>query len=165
MKPNRYLAALACAGLAAGTVSLSQLGPVGFVTAAYAKNGGGNGGGNGNGNGGGNGGNASGHSADHGKSAEAHDKNDAKSKEANALGALNAAHASAKARAHASPNSAVGKIATYEKSREAALSLQDSAAQQQALETAEAKLAASFGMSSLSPEQVSQVNALLDARK
>ena len=38
-------------------------------------------------------------------------------------------------------------------------------AQQQALETAEAKLAASFGMSSLSPEQVSQVNALLDARK
>jgi hypothetical protein len=162
MKPNRYLAALACAGLAAGTVSLSQLGPVGFVSAAYAKNGGGNGGGNGNG---GNGGNASGHSADHGKSAEAHDKNDAKSREANALGALNAAHASAKARAHASPNSAVGKIATYEKSREAALSLQDPAAQQQALETAEAKLAASFGMSSLSPEQVSQVNALLDARK
>ena len=157
MKPNRYLAALACAGLAAGTVSLSQLGPVGFVTAAYAKNGGGNGGGNG--------GNASGHSADHGKSAEAHDKNDAKSKEANALGALNAAHASAKARAHASPNSAVGKIATYEKSREAALSLQDPAAQQQALEAAEAKLAASFGMSSLSPEQVSQVNALLDGRK
>ncbi len=163
MKANRYLAALACAGLAAGTVSLSQLGPVGFVSAAYAKNGGGNG--SGNGNGGGNGGNASGHSADHGKSAEAHDKNDAKSKEANALGALNAAHASAKARAHASPNSAVGKIATYEKSREAALSLQDPAAQQQALETAEAKLAASFGMSSLSPEQVSQVNALLDARK
>ena len=162
MKPNRYLAALACAGLVAGTVSLSQLGPVGFVSAAYAKNGGGNGGGNGNG---GNGGNASGHSADHGKSAEAHDKNDAKSKEANALGALNAAHASAKARAHASPNSAVGKIATYEKSREAALSLQDPAAQQQALETAEAKLAASFGMSSLSPEQVSQVNTLLDARK
>lgn len=162
MKPNRYLAALACAGLAAGTVSLSQLGPVGFVSAAYAKNGGGNGGGNGNG---GNGGNASGHSADHGKSAEAHDKNDAKSREANALGALNAAHASAKARAHASPNSAVGKIATYEKSREAALSLRDPAAQQQALETAEAKLAASFGMSSLSPEQVSQVNALLDARK
>lgn len=162
MKPNPYLAALACAGLAAGTVSLSQLGPVGFVSAAYAKNGGGNGGGNGNG---GNGGNASGHSADHGKSAEAHDKNDAKSREANALGALNAAHASAKARAHASPNSAVGKIATYEKSREAALSLQDPAAQQQALETAEAKLAASFGMSSLSPEQVSQVNALLDARK
>lgn len=162
MKPNRYLAALACAGLAAGTVSLSQLGPVGFVTAAYAKNGGGNGSGNGNG---GNGGNASGHSADHGKSAGAHDKNDAKSKEANALGALNAAHASAKARAHASPNSAVGKIASYEKSREAALSLQDPAAQQQALETAEAKLAASFGMSSLSPEQVSQVNALLDARK
>ncbi len=153
MKPNRYLATLACAGLAAGTVSLSQLGPVGFVSAAYAKNGGGNGG------------NASGHSADHGKSAEAHDKNDAKSKEANALGALNAAHASAKARAHASPNSAVGKIATYEKSREAALSLQDPAAQQQALETAEAKLAASFGMSSLSPEQVSQVNTLLDARK
>ena len=162
MKPNRYLAALACAGLAAGTVSLSQLGPVGFVSAAYAKNGGGNGGGNGNG---GNGGNASGHSANHGKSAEAHDKNDAKSREANALGALNAAHASAKARAHASPNSAVGKIATYEKSREATLSLQDPAAQQQALETAEAKLAASFGMSSLSPEQVSQVNTLLDARK
>lgn len=158
MKFNRYLAALACVGLAAGTVSLTPIGSAGLVSAAHAKNGGGNGGGNGNG-----------HDADHGKSAEAHDKNDVKSAgkdtDANMLGALNAAHASAKARAHASPNSAVGKIATYQKSREAALAIQDPAAQQQALEVAQAQLATSFGMSSLTPEQVSKVDALLDARK
>src|SRR5690606_41778847 len=85
----------------------------------------------------GNGGNGgSGHSsAEHGKSAEAHSRSDSRKtgvagsekSEVGLLGALNAAHASATARAHADPNSAVGKIAAYERSREEALTLQDPA--------------------------------------
>ena len=111
------------------------------ISAAFAKNGNGgengNGGGNGNGAGNGNGG---GNSAGHGHSADARGeaahgqthnaglghqkqgytedvsaaKSKSKSVSANQLGRLNAAHASPTARAHAAPNSAVGRIAAYE---------------------------------------------------
>lgn len=47
------------------------------------------------------------------ETAAEHSKNSGKGKLASKLGALNAAHASAKAFAHASPNSRVGKIKAY----------------------------------------------------
>lgn len=167
MKFKAHLAALACLGLVAGATSLGHIEGFSLVTTAQAK-----GGGHGNG---GNGGSGHGQSSsDHGKSADAHDKSvshettaaaSADDSDANSLGALNAAHASATARAHANPNSAVGKIATYEKSREAALALQDPIAQDQAMDEAEAELAQAFGKTELTADQIDQVNALLDARQ
>jgi hypothetical protein len=79
------------------------------------------------------------------------------------LGALNAAHASANARANASPNSSVGKIAAYERSREAALAISDPVARAEALRAAVAKLEADFGRT-LTDAQIDRVNDLLDAR-
>jgi hypothetical protein len=175
MELKAHLAALACLGLVAGGASLGQIDGFNLASAAQAK-GGGNGGGNGGGHGnGGNGGSSHGQSSsNHGKSAEAHGKSvshettaavsDVDS-DANSLGALNAAHASATAREHASPNSAVGKIAAYEKSREAASALEDPDAQEQALADAEAQLAADFNLAELTSDQFSQINALLDARQ
>ncbi len=175
MELKAHLAALACLGLVAGGASLGQIDGFNLASAAQAK-GGGNGGGNGGGHGnGGNGGSSHGQSSsNHGKSAEAHGKSvshettaavsDVDS-DANSLGALNAAHASATARKHASPNSAVGKIAAYEKSREAASALEDPDAQEQALDDAEAQLAADFNLAELTSDQISQINALLDARQ
>lgn len=175
MKLKAHLAALACLGLVTGGTSLGHIDGFSLVSTAHAK-GGGNGGSNGGGHGnGGNGGSSHGQSSsDHGKSADAHGKSvshettasvsDVDS-DANSLGALNAAHASATAREHANPNSAVGKIATYENSREAALALQDPIAQDQALDDAEAELAQAFGKTELTAAQIDQVNALLDARR
>lgn len=110
------------------------------ASTALAKSDNGNGGGNGNGNGNGNGG---GHGNGHGNSSaevsdnqtqgQAHehshglglglekqtnkkglDEINAKGSIASKLGRLNAAHASATARANAAPHSAVGRIAAYE---------------------------------------------------
>lgn len=172
MKLKNHLAALACLGLVAGTASLGYFDGFSLVGVAQAKDGG-KGGGHENG--------GSGHSsadhdksADHGKSADAHGKSVSHEtsaavsdddSDANSLGALNAAHASATAREHANPNSAVGKIATYEKSREAALALQDPDAREQALDDAEARLAADFKLAELTNDQIRQINALLDARQ
>jgi len=157
MKLSRQFALLACLGLAAGGVALTNANGYGFVSAAYAKNGGngGNGGGNGH------------SSSEHDASADAHDKTEPEDGGSNTgkLGALNAAHTSARARARANPNSAVGKIAAYEKSREAALAIQDPVAQEQALDAAELKLAADFGRPALPESEISKVNALLDARR
>ena len=173
MKLKAHLAALACLGLIAGGTSLGDIDGFSLVSTAQAKGGGnGNGGGHGNG---GNGGSSHGQSSsDHGKSADADGKsvshettaavseNDA---DASSLGALNAAHASATARAHANPNSAVGKIAAYEKNREAASALEDPDSQEQALDDAEAQLAADFNLTELTSDQISRINALLDARQ
>jgi hypothetical protein len=171
MKMKAHFAALACFGLIAGGMSLGHIDGFSLVGIAHAKDGG-NGGGHGNG---GAGGSDHGHSStDHGKSADAHGKSvsheatasiSENESDAGALGALNAAHASATARKHASPNSAVGKIATYEESREAALTLQDPAAQEQALDDAETELAQAFGKTELTAAQIDKINALLDARQ
>ncbi|WP_372597252.1 hypothetical protein [Amphritea sp.] len=126
---------------------------------AKGGDGGGNGGGNGNGNGGSNGnsasaghgkGNGNGNAFGHGdngpgKSATANSNglgngkglgNNQKSVAAT-LGRLNAAHASATARAHASLNSAVGLIAQYEAAvyaaREAATEEEQAALEQTAM--------------------------------
>lgn len=90
------------------------------VSKAEAK--GGNGGGNGGGNAGGNGG-GKGNDKSAGASSGAPGKNgnayghtrDEVTKTKNTLGSLNAANASATARANASPNSRVGKLAEYER--------------------------------------------------
>ena len=105
---------------------------------AFAK--GGNGGDNGGGNGGGHGGGAAAGAADThgagahasgsqgrgsqsgashafgGQAAHSHDHHGRGLASASQLGALNAIHASATARAHAAPGSRVGVIATYERS-------------------------------------------------
>ncbi len=155
-------------------------------------NGGGHGNGNGGGSGKGNSGNH-GKSSSHSNAASAHDKakvqpdktkvqkgsvDKSKVKTAsvaveddivvddddNTLGPLNAAHASARARERAAPNSSVGKIATYERSREEALALTDPVLRDQALDDAVAQLESDFGRT-LTDDQVDQVNDLLDARR
>src|SRR5215468_8671215 len=76
--------------------------------------------GNGHGNGHGNG-NANGHeNAAKDKSNDADSGDDDDDADAHELGALNAAHASATALAHANPNSRVGKIAAYKEAELAA---------------------------------------------
>jgi hypothetical protein len=171
MRVKAYLAVLTCFGLAAGGASLASVDGLSLTSAAHAK-GAGNSGGHGNG---GRGGSSNGKSsAGHDKSAAVHGKSAthrtfvATSQSASvtrSFGALSAAHASATAREHAAPNSAVGKIATYESSREAALALQDPAAQAQALDDAEMQLAAAFGRTELSAAEIDRINALLDARQ
>jgi hypothetical protein len=164
------LVAVACLGLFVAGAALSTTDSFNPVGSALAKNGG-NGGGNGNGNGGGN----HGKSSDHGNSANAHDKSHDKSKvekaslkadddDDNTLGPLNAAHASARARERAAPNSSVGKIATYERAREDALALTDPVLREQALDDAETQLETAFGRT-LTDAQIDRVNALLDARR
>lgn len=85
---------------------------------------------------------------------------EARSKAANELGNLNAAHASATARANASPNSMVGRIATYENQMQAALAIQDPAARNAAITQAREQLAQSANKS-LTPTAVARVDGLL----
>ena len=94
--------------------------------AAMGGNGNGNSGGNGNGNGNGGSGNSS---SNHGNSGNKVAKTEKATKVnhgtiASQLGALNAAHASPKAFAHASPNSRVGKIKSYYLANQEALTAQ-----------------------------------------
>jgi hypothetical protein len=63
----------------------------------------------------------------------------------------------------ASPKSAVGKIAAYERAREQALAITDPTQRELALDAAEDQLDASFGRT-LTAAQISKVNALLDAK-
>jgi len=110
MRSTRRVHLMLAAGMA--TLALTAL-PVGFDNAslsldlaqAWADNGNGHG-------------HANGH-------ADAHGQSDSHGSVASSLGALNAAHASDTALAHASPNSRVGRIAAY---RDAALAAQDAAA-------------------------------------
>ncbi len=133
---------LLAAALAAAPLSLGASGLLSIDAALAAK--GGNGGGNSNGNSGnhGNGNGASSH-ANKGGSAKASTAKTTKTKAAllkkavkekqpniaSQLGALNAAHASANAFAHASPNSRVGKIAAYAAASGAATAAQDKVTQ------------------------------------
>jgi EF hand len=124
MRSTTRLKFLLSAGMAGVLLAALPIGLDGstfspVATQAWAGNG------NGNGNGGGNG------------NANGHDKADKTNHgaEASSLGALNAAHASETALAHASPTSRVGKIAAY---KEAELAAQDA---EQAVADAEAALA------------------------
>jgi hypothetical protein len=98
---------------------------------------------NGHGNGHGNG-NANGHDkhAEKDKSQDAHGDDDGDDDaDASDLGALNAAHASDTALAHANPNSRVGKIAAYKEAELAAKSAAaDAATADQTVADAQAKL-------------------------
>ena len=163
------LVTAACLGLfitGAMFATTDQFNPVG---SAFAKNGGGNGGGNGNPGGNGNNGGSHGKSSERGNSVNAHakTKGDKASLNAdddkNSLGPLNAAHASARARERAAPNSAVGKIATYERSRQEALALTDPTLREQALDDAVAQLETGFGRT-LTTAQIDRIDTLLDAR-
>ncbi|MGH6960944.1 MAG: hypothetical protein ACREE7_10705, partial [Dongiaceae bacterium] len=64
--------------------------------------------------------------------ADAHGQNDSHGAVASSLGALNAAHASETALAHASPNSRVGKIAAYKAAALAAQAADQAVADAQA---------------------------------
>jgi hypothetical protein len=170
------LTASICVGLIASNPSVSTfVGENLFVGSALAKDGG-NGGGHGNGNGNGNGhsGGNQGKSESHQGVASSKDEKASRVKafkeaaavadtaDADQLGALNAAHASLRARERASPKSAVGKIATYERAREQALAITDPTQRELALDAAVDQLDASFGRT-LTTAQISKVNALLDA--
>lgn len=85
---------------------------------------------------------------------------DARGKAANELGNLNAAHASANARANAAPNSMVGRIATYETRMNNALAIQDPVARNAAIANARSQLAQSANKS-LTPSAVARVDGLL----
>jgi len=61
--------------------------------------------------------------------------------DANVMGSLNAAHSSDKARAHASSNSRVGEIATYESQMKAALAIQNPTQRNAAIISARQQLA------------------------
>lgn len=189
-KTHRLIVVTAVATLA---LALPIHGNVSSVTLAVAKDGGGNGGGNGGGSGGGNGGNGGGNgggnsggrgggygngnsaSDENGLSARGGSKDNRGQSEsrrtsarvdtlgADHLGPLNAAHASARARERAAPDSAVGKIATYEQERGLALEISDPVLREEALADAIAGLEDSFGRK-LTDAQVREIDALLDRR-
>ncbi|MBM3548838.1 MAG: hypothetical protein FJX54_17995 [Alphaproteobacteria bacterium] len=81
-------------------------------------------------------------------------------KAAASLGNLNAAHASATARANASPNSMVGQIAAYETAMKSALAIQDPAQRAAAITAARQDLALSANKS-LTPAAITRVDSLL----
>src|SRR6266850_3971193 len=117
MRSTHRLSLLLSAGIAGLLVTALPLGfdgasfsPVANQAWAGSENGHGNGHGNGNANG-------------HDKHAEkdaSDDGDDDDDADAHDLGALNAAHASDTALAHANPNSRVGKIAAYKEAEVAA---------------------------------------------
>lgn len=171
-------------GLTAGlAISLSLLpaltGAIQSDTAFAKGDGGGNGGGNGGGHGGGHGGSKGGNSSHAGKG-DSHRSSSAKSshhksgsvtkssvtkasvtKDKNTLGPLNAAHASATARANAAPNSAVGRIASYEQARDGALTISDPIEREQALDEAKDQLETAFSRT-ISEKEFSQIDSMLD---
>jgi hypothetical protein len=164
MQIKKGLVTAACLGLFVAGIAF----PIDYSgDAAWAKDGGGNGKGGGAGSSGGN----HGKSSNRGSSANAHDKSkvdkatvDSDDNDDGSLGALNAAHASARARERAAPNSAVGKIATYERSRDEATALTDPALREQALEDAVEQLETAFGRT-LTDDQIDRIDDLLDARQ
>jgi hypothetical protein len=171
-------------GLSAGlAVSLSLLPVLTYTNhadTAYAKGeGGGNGGGNGGGHGSGNGGNKGG-SSSHSGMRDSHRSSAARSshhkadpttksgvtrasvtKDKNTLGPLNAAHASATARANAAPNSSVGRIASYEQARDRALSISDPIKREEALDEAKDQLETAFNRT-ISEKEFQQIDNMLE---
>jgi hypothetical protein len=173
VKIKRGLVAAACLGLFVAGVAfpIDHSGSIGVALAKDGGNGKGGGEGKGKGGGSGNSGRNSDHSSDRGSSANIHDKTkidkatvDTDDNDDGSLGALNAAHASARARERAAPNSAVGKIATYERSRDEAMTLTDPALREQALDDAVAQLETAFGRT-LTSDQIDRIDDLLDARE
>lgn len=81
----------------------------------------------------------------------------------NTLGNLNAAHASATARANASPNSMVGRISTYETQMHTALAIQDRSARNTAITAAREQLAQSANKP-LTERNISRVDDMLGIR-
>ncbi|MDE2576322.1 MAG: hypothetical protein KGL55_13530 [Rhodospirillales bacterium] len=84
-----------------------------------------------------------------------------------ALGALNAAHASPTALAHAAPNSQVGKLSTYDHMMQAALAMPSLTATQiamrnQAIATARSTALASATTQPLTAAMIARVDDLLD---
>jgi hypothetical protein len=125
MRSNHRFPVLFSAGIAGLLVTALPLGfdgatlsPVATQAWAGAEHGNGNGNGNGNANG-------------HDKVAGANH-----GAEASSLGALNAAHASETALAHASPNSRVGKIAAYKDAELAAKAAAEAATEAEAVQAA-----------------------------
>lgn len=85
---------------------------------------------------------------------------------ANALGALNAAHASPRALSRAARNSEVGRIAAYDRAMLTALSMPSStlaeiAARNAAMSSARAAELVAASNKGLSPSMVARVDALL----
>jgi hypothetical protein len=87
-------------------------------------------------------------------------RTEARTKAANELGNLNAAHASANARANASPNSMVGRIATYETQMLNALQIQDLTQRNAAITAARGQLAQSANKP-LTESAITRVDGLL----
>ncbi|MBL8689267.1 MAG: hypothetical protein JNL04_09215 [Rhodospirillaceae bacterium] len=81
----------------------------------------------------------------------------------NTLGNLNAAHASATARANASPNSMVGRIATYESQMNTALAIRDRSERNAAIIAAREQLAESANKP-LTAGNIARVDAMLGIR-
>ncbi|MFB8343712.1 Holotricin-3 precursor [Brucella cytisi] len=172
------------AGLAVSLSLLPVLTDTNHADTAYAKgegggNGGGNGGVHGGGNGSGNGGNKDGNSS-HSGMRDSHRSSAARSshhradpitksgvtrasvtKDKNTLGPLNAAHASATARANAAPNSSVGRIASYEQARDRALSISDPIKREEALDEAKDQLETAFNRT-ISEKEFQQIDNMLE---
>ena len=85
---------------------------------------------------------------------------DARRNGSNELGNLNAAHASANARARASSNSSVGHISSYETRMHNALAIQDPVARNAAITAARGQLAQSANKP-LTPSAIARVDSLL----
>jgi len=182
----------ACTAAVMLAISVPSFGDWSLAGQAYAGNGngagnggGGNNGGNGNGNGAGSGGNAGG-SSQNGASTNTRTqtrtptgiqqktttrtttktktktKTQTQTRTQNTLAVMNAAHASPIARMFAAPNSAVGRVATYDRARTAALALTDPVAREEALKNAVAQLQANFALT-LTAEELNQLNDILDA--
>ncbi|HCL67054.1 MAG TPA: Holotricin-3 precursor [Rhizobium sp.] len=171
----------ACTAAVMLTISVPSFSDWSLTAQAYAANGngagngGGNSGGNGSGNGAGNGSNAGGSSPNGastntrtqtrtptGTQLKTTTRTKAQTRTQNTLAVMNAAHASPIARMFAAPNSAVGRVATYDRARTAALALTDPVAREEALRNAVAQLQASFALT-LTAAELTQLNAILDA--
>ncbi|MGF1628714.1 MAG: hypothetical protein ACFCUT_04535 [Kiloniellaceae bacterium] len=168
------LAACFVAGFTAAPVELLKNFSVDSASAlAKGGNGGGNGGGRGGGNAGGKGGGNNGAGSDAGSagksaSAAGHNKSET-GKAAAALGSLNASHASATSRAHASPNSQVGKLDAYETALaagdlEAAAQALADAANKEITSDVVAEVNQNMGIES-TPEVDAQVAAMAEAAR
>lgn len=150
---NRIFSCLFGAALAVAVITLPlALDTMGFTTTASAFAKGGHGAANGHGGGSSGHGNGIGNAYGLGKQAQAADDSEPASdnlgnshgKISSALGRLNAARASATARAHAAPNSAVGLVAAYENAAQvsaAVATLNDPNATQKEIDAAKATLA------------------------
>jgi hypothetical protein len=169
-------------GVALAVLALPGAGSFTGTAPAFAggKGGGGGGGGDHGGGGGGNHGNGGDHgnggnhgtggnhakntssSSDDGQGDDSEDSSDTGGTSSD-LGALNAAHASSKAFAHASPNSRVGKIKAYYVANEAALTAgADATAAQQTLNDNISNLLSESQYSGITADQINAALASAD---